>query len=90
MPISNKVNKLKPAESFQRHEKDTGSPEFQVGVLSNEITELQWHLAKHSKDFDAKRSLLKKVAKRRTFLKYLKGKNLEAYLKTSKKVGLKV
>jgi len=93
MPVtkkSKKVKKLNQVDSFQRHDKDTGSPEFQIWVLSNEITELQWHLTKHSKDFDAKRSLLKKVAKRRQLLKYLKGKDLEAYVNTSKKVWLKV
>ena len=48
--------------SLQRHDKDTGSPEFQISLLSTEITELQAHLVLHKKDFDAKRSLLKKVA----------------------------
>lgn len=74
---------------FQRHEGDTGSPEVQIGLLSDEIKMLQEHLAEHSKDFDAKRSLLKKVAKRRKFLKYLKSKDLEAYATVAKKLGLK-
>ena len=75
--------------SLQRHDKDTGSPEFQISLLSTEITELQAHLVLHKKDFDAKRSLLKKVARRRRFMKYLKETNLETYDSVAKKLGLK-
>lgn len=75
---------------FKRHDGDTGSPEFQISLLWDEIQYLQAHLQLHPKDYDAKRSLLKKVAKRRTFLKYLKGKNLDIYLKVSKKLWLKI
>ncbi len=80
----------KTTNPFQRHWTDTWSPEFQVGTLTDEIIMLQWHLKDHPKDFDAKRSLLKKVAKRRRFLKYLKSNNLEIYSKMSKKVWVKV
>lgn len=76
--------------SFQRHDKDTWSPEVQVVLLSDEVTMLQEHLVSHKKDSDAKRSLLKKVAKRRKLLKYLKNKDVEAYSTVSKKLGLKV
>jgi len=75
--------------SLQRHTNDTWSPEVQVARLTDEITVLQAHLQLHSKDADAKRSLLKKVAKRRTFLKFLKSSNLERYSVASKKLGLK-
>ena len=75
---------------FQRHGTDTWSPESQIRDLSQEITMLQEHLKDHSKDFDAKRSLLKKVARRRKFLKQIKKSNLESYTKLSKKVGVKV
>jgi len=89
-----KVEKKAPAQAgelaFQRHDKDTGSPEVQAGLLSTEIAQLQDHLAAHKKDYDAKRSLLKKVAKRRKFLKYLKGKDLDTYSTVSKKLDLKV
>jgi len=74
---------------FKRHEKDTGSPEFQISLLSDEIVVLQTHLEKNKKDFDAKRSILKKVAKRRSLLKYLKAKNLDVYVAVSKKFGIK-
>ncbi|MFA5748232.1 MAG: 30S ribosomal protein S15 [Candidatus Absconditabacterales bacterium] len=80
----------KTDDLFQRHEKDTGSPEVQILYLSNEIQELQEHLIAHKKDYDAKRSLLKKVAKRRTLLKYLKQNDLSIYNTVSKKLNLKV
>jgi len=75
---------------YQRHELDTGSPEYQINLMTTKITDLQEHLKTNHKDFDAKRSLLRLVAKRRTFLRYLKNNNLETYLTVSKKTGLKV
>ena len=75
---------------FQRHELDTGSPEYQINLMTVKITMLQEHLKANHKDFDAKRSLLRLVAKRRTFLRYLKETLLETYLVVSKKTGLKV
>ncbi len=80
----------KKQRAFQKHDNDTGSVEVQIGKLSEEIKHLQEHIALHPKDYDSKRSLLKKVAKRRTFLKYVKGKDLETYSTISKKIGLKV
>jgi small subunit ribosomal protein S15 len=74
---------------FKRHDKDTGSPEFQIVLLSSEIEVLQAHLAAHKKDFDAKRSILKKVAKRRSLLRYLKNTKLDTYMTVSKKFGIK-
>lgn len=74
---------------FKRHEKDNGSPELQIAMLTYEIGSLQEHLEAHKKDVDAKRSLLKKVARRRKFLKYLKNNNLETYNFVTKKLKLK-
>lgn len=74
---------------FKRSEKDDGSPEVQVAQLTFEITELQSHVKDHQKDVDAKRSLLKKVARRRKFLKYLKENELERYNLVVKKLGIK-
>lgn len=71
---------------FQKHDNDTGSVEVQIGNLTDEIKHLQEHIAIHKKDFDSKRSLLKKVAKRRSFLKYVKSKDLETYSTISKKI----
>lgn len=74
---------------FKRHDKDNGSPEVQIAILTFYVTLLQDHLKTHSKDVDAKRSLLKKVARRRKFLKYLKENALERYTLISKKLKLK-
>jgi len=76
--------------SFKRHDTDTGSIEVQVVLLTEEITKLQGHLAANKYDADAKRSLLKKVAKRRALLKYLKTKKLSVYNALSKQVNVKV
>ncbi|MBS8122366.1 30S ribosomal protein S15 [Candidatus Vampirococcus lugosii] len=75
---------------FQRHEKDNGSPEVQISSLTFEITSLQKHLKEHPQDVDAKRSLLKKVARRRKYLKYLKQNELDRFTLVSKKLKLKV
>jgi small subunit ribosomal protein S15 len=80
----------KPAIPMQRHDTDTGSPEVQIHFLSEEIKMLQDHLISHPKDYDAKRGLLKKVAKRRRSLKYLKETDVAAYAAVAKKMGLKV
>jgi small subunit ribosomal protein S15 len=70
--------------------KDTWSPEAQIGRLTQDILLLQEHVAKNKKDYDAKRALLQKVAKRRRFLRYLKDNHLDRYAEISKKTGLKV
>ncbi len=75
---------------YKRHESDTGSPEYQIWVLTQKITRLQEHLKQNHKDFSAKRCLLKLVARRRQHLKYLKQHNLDIYLLVSKHTKLKV
>lgn len=84
------MTKKQTQNPFQRHENDTWSPEFQIWTLTDEISVLQEHLQINPKDFDAKRSLLKKVAKRRRLLKYIKNQDLESYSNVSKKVWVKV
>lgn len=88
--MSKKTTQDVAPESFKLHDTDTGSVEVQIWLLTEEIAELQAHLALHKKDFDAKRSLLKKVARRRAFLKYLKSKKLSTYNTISKQVSVKV
>ena len=70
--------------------KDTWSPEAQIERLTQDIQLLQEHVANNKKDYDAKRALLQKVAKRRRFLRYLKENHLDRYAEVSKKTGLKV
>ena len=71
------------------HDKDTGSPEVQVAVLSVQITELTKHLKKHKKDNHSRRGLIKMVADRRTHLKYLERKDKTRYNALVKKMDLK-
>ncbi len=72
----------------QIHEKDTGSPEVQVAVISAQIDELAKHLKKHKKDNHSRRGLIKMVADRRTHLKYLERTNKARYNALVKKIEL--
>ena len=71
------------------HEKDTGSPEVQIAILSKRIDELTSHLKKNLKDKHSRRGLLQMVADRRTHLKYLEGSNKKRYNAIVKKLSLK-
>ena len=73
----------------QIHEKDTGSSEVQVAVLSTKIEELAKHLKKHKKDNHSRRGLLKMVGKRRRLLVYLEKMDSKGYNSVVKKLGLK-
>lgn len=81
--------KSKIIEKFRTHEKDTGSSEVQIAVLSQEIAGLTEHLKKHPKDFHSRRGLLGMVARRKKFLDYLKESNARKYNSVIKKLGLK-
>ena len=81
--------KLKIIKKYKLHEADTGSPEVQIALLSEEIKTLHLHLKKHPKDFHSKRGLLKMVLKRKSLLNYLKGENARRYNNIIKKIGLK-
>ena len=81
--------KEKIIKKYETHKSDTGSPEVQCAILSEEIKRLLGHLKKHSKDIHSKRGLLQKVAERRKLLKYLKRKNLESYRTLIKELGLR-
>lgn len=72
----------------QVHEKDTGSIEVQVAVLSTQIEELAKHLKKHKKDNTSRRGLIKMVADRRTHLKYLERKSKPRYSALMKRMDL--
>ena len=71
------------------HEKDTGSANVQIGVLSRSIDELAAHLKKNVKDNHSRRGLLKMVSHRRKLLDYLKRKEPKSYEKIIKKLDLK-
>jgi len=81
--------KEKVIRKYKLHEKDTGSPEVQIALLTEEIKKLLLHLKKHSKDFHSKRGLLKMVSKRRSLLNYLKKEDTRRYNSIIKKIELK-
>jgi small subunit ribosomal protein S15 len=70
-------------------DKDTGSPEVQVALLTAKIKDLAGHFKKHIHDFHSRRGLLVMVNKRRKLLKYLKSKEESRYLALIKKLGLR-
>ena len=76
-------------KNVQIHEKDTGSPEVQVSLLTKKITELTNHLKTHKKDNHSRRGLIQMVADRRTHLKYLEANNKKRYTAVVTKLGLK-
>jgi len=76
-------------EKFQKHPKDTGSPEVQIALLTARINHLTEHFKTHPKDHHSRRGLLKMVGKRRKLLEYLKREDFERYQKVVKKLGLR-
>lgn len=68
-------------QKFATKKGDTGSPQVQIALLSNEIIDLSEHLKAHKKDFSSRRGLLKKVGQRRRLMRYLKKENKSGYEK---------
>ena len=85
----NLKNKQEIISKFGKNEKDSGSIEVQVAMLSQKINELTEHLKNNAKDFQAKRSLLMMVRKRKRMLVYLKNNDLEQYRKLVKSLKLR-
>lgn len=81
--------KGKIIQDYRTHEQDTGSPEVQVALLTNRITELTEHFKTHTKDHHSRRGLLKLVGRRRRLLDYLKRQDLERYRSTIERLGLR-
>jgi len=81
--------KEKTISKYRLHNKDTGSSEVQIAILTEEIKELTKHLKKNPKDNHSRRGLLKMVSKRKSLLDYLKKKNEKGYVSLIKKLGLK-
>ncbi|WP_068672680.1 30S ribosomal protein S15 [Oceanobacillus sp. Castelsardo] len=74
---------------YKVHETDTGSPEVQIAVLTEEINTLNEHLRIHKKDHHSRRGLLKMVGKRRNLLNYLRNKDVTRYRELIKRLGLR-
>ena len=79
----------KIVKKFQNSKTDTGSPEVQIALLTENINKLQSHFKIHKKDHHSRRGLLGMINNRRKLLKYLKGKNEEVYFSLIKKLGLR-
>lgn len=74
---------------YKREENDTGSPEVQIALLTERITELTEHLKIHKKDNHSRRGLLKMVGQRRSLLKYLAKKDVNRYREISEKLSIR-
>ncbi len=64
---------------YKVHATDTGSPQVQIAILTEEVKELTGHLRTHKKDFSSRRGLIKKVGERRRLMKYLKREDPKSY-----------
>ena len=84
-----KERKQEIINTYKREEKDTGSPEVQIALLTERINELTEHLKVHKKDNHSRRGLLKMVGKRRNLLNYLAKKDENAYKELVKRLGLR-
>ncbi|MEW6096040.1 MAG: 30S ribosomal protein S15 [bacterium] len=76
-------------EKYRMHEKDTGSPEVQIALLTNRINCLSEHFKVHTKDHHSRRGLLKLVGQRRRLLNYLVKKDTDRYQDIIKKLGIR-
>lgn len=84
-----KEEKAKIVKEFGKDEKDTGSMEVQIAILTKEINDLTEHLKVHKHDFHSKRGMLKKVGQRRSKLNYLMKNDITKYREVIKKLGLR-
>ena len=76
-------------QEFRRHERDSGSPEVQVAILSERISYLTEHLKTHRKDHHTRRGLLKLVGQRRRLLNYLRSTEFARYTALIERLGLR-
>ncbi len=84
-----KLEKQQIIKEFARDEKDTGSTEVQIAILTKEIEKLTAHLKEHKHDYHSNRGLLMKVGQRRSLLKYLAKTDVQKYREVVKKLGLR-
>ena len=84
-----KERKQEIINTYKREENDTGSPEVQIALLTERISELTEHLKVHPKDNHSRRGLLKMVGKRRNLLNYLAKKDIQRYRDIAQKLSLR-
>lgn len=88
MPLD-KAKKDRIIKAYKTHASDTGSPEVQIAILTEEIRELSGHLKSHKKDFSSRRGLLKKVGMRHRLFKYLEKEDPPSAEKLAERLKLK-
>jgi small subunit ribosomal protein S15 len=88
MTIAPDVRKQIVADN-KRHEKDTGSPEVQIAMLTAEIRDLTEHMKRHSKDYHSRHGLLLKVNRRNKLAAYLRRVDAAKYAQLAEKLGLR-
>jgi small subunit ribosomal protein S15 len=81
--------KIELIGQFKTHEKDTGSPEVQIALLSDRIRYLTEHFKSHKRDHHSRRGLLKLVGQRRRLLNYLKENKVDRYRTIIERLGLR-
>ena len=81
--------KQEVVQKYRRHDKDTGSPEVQVALITERITYLTEHFKTHKKDHHSRRGLLKLVGQRRRLLDYLRGVDQNRYKVVIEQLGLR-
>jgi small subunit ribosomal protein S15 len=84
-----KEKKQELIDSFGRDDKDTGSPEVQIALLTERINDLTQHFKTHTKDHASRRGLLMMVSKRSSLLKYLRLHNRKSYLEVISRLGIR-
>ncbi|MBL8030164.1 MAG: 30S ribosomal protein S15 [Candidatus Doudnabacteria bacterium] len=77
-------------KKYRVHKDDTGSPEVQIAILTEEIAQVSEHLKTHKKDNHSRRGLLKMVGNRRRLLRYLKGEDEKRWKKIAEKLKIKI
>lgn len=87
--MADTITKEDIIQQYQLHDKDTGSCEVQIALLTARVTHLTEHLRTHKKDFHSRRGLIAMTSKRRKLLDYLKRTELDTYNDLIKRLGLR-
>ncbi len=88
MPLEKEV-KQEIISKYRKHEKDTGSPEVQIALLTQRIKDLTEHLKRHKKDVHTRYGLMKLVGRRRRLLRYLERKDYQKFVELKKELGIR-
>ena len=88
MPLTSEEKK-ELIKKYGKHEKDTGSPEVQIAILTARINKLAEHFKQHPKDKHSRMGLMKMIGKRRRLLRYLERTNYESYQRILKELNLR-